>query len=157
MTKDGSVTPAGGPAPPVGPAFSIGKAARRSGVKVETIRFYERSGLVAAPPRTAGGHRVYDAPAVRRLAFLRRARELGCTLGQVRDLLALAAKPDTSRAESSCTEVAALATIQLDSVRGRLADLARMETVLAAMIERCAHGTVPDCPILEALFEAEGV
>lgn len=140
-----------------GGGISIGAAARGSGVNIETIRFYERSGLLAAPPRTAGGHRVYDADGVKRLNFVRRARELGFTLGQVRDLLALAAKPDTSGAESSCTEVAALATIQLDSVRGRLADLARMETVLAAMIERCAHGTVPDCPILEALFEAEGV
>ena len=140
-----------------GGGISIGAAARRSGVNIETIRFYERSGLLAAPPRTAGGHRVYDAGGVKRLNFVRRARELGFPLDQVRDLLALAAKPDTPRAESSCTEVAALATIQLDSVRGRLADLARMEVVLAAMIERCAHGTVPDCPILEALFEAEGV
>ncbi len=128
--------------------ISIGAAARGSGVNIETIRFYERSGLLAAPPRTAGGHRVYDAGGVKRLNFVRRARELGFTLDQVRDLLALA-----DEAKTSCAEVAALATIQLDSVRGRLADLVRMETVLAAMIDRCAGGTLPDCPILEALFE----
>ena len=148
MTKDGSVTPAGGPAPPVGPAFSIGKAARRSGVKVETIRFYERSGLVAAPPRTAGGHRVYDAPAVRRLAFLRRARELGFTLERVRELLALA-----DERETSCAEVRRLAEGHLAAVRARINDLERMEAVLDDMVARCAGGTVPDCPILEALFD----
>ena len=131
-----------------GGGISIGAAARRSGVNIETIRFYERCGLLAAPPRTAGGHRVYDEGGVKRLNFVRRARELGFTLDQVRNLLALADEEETS-----CAQVAALANDQLNAVRGRLADLARMETVLAAMIDRCAHGTVPDCPILEALFE----
>jgi len=131
-----------------GGGIPIGAAARRSGVNIETIRFYERSGLLKAPPRTAGGHRVYDTDGVKRLNFVRRARELGFTLDQIRDLLALA-----DEAETSCAEVAVLANDQLDAVRGRLADLARMETVLAAMIERCEHGTIPDCPILEALFE----
>ncbi len=131
-----------------GGGIPIGAAARRSGVNIETIRFYERSALLAAPPRTAGGHRVYDTDGVKRLNFVRRARELGFTLDQVRDLLALA-----DEAETSCARVAVLANHQLDAVRGRLADLARMETVLAAMIDRCASGTVPDCPILEALFE----
>ena len=128
--------------------FSIGVAARRSGVNIETIRFYERSGLLKAPPRTAGGHRVYDEGGVKRLNFVRRARELGFTLGQIGDLLALAGQQ-----EPSCAKAAALANTHLAAVRRRLADLARMETVLAAMIERCAGGAVPDCPILEALFE----
>ena len=128
--------------------ISIGAASRRSGVNIETIRFYERSALLKAPPRTAGGHRVYDTDGVKRLNFVRRARELGFTLDQVRALLALADEEETS-----CAQVAALANDQLNAVRGRLADLARMETVLAAMIERCASGTVPACPILEALFE----
>ena len=131
-----------------GGGIPIGAAARRSGVNIETIRFYERRALLKAPPRTAGGHRVYDAEGVKRLNFVRRARELGFTLDQVRDLLALADEEETS-----CAQVAALANDQLKAVRGRLADLARMETVLAAMIDRCASGTVPDCPILEALFE----
>lgn len=135
---------------PIG-GIPIGAAARRSGVNIETIRFYERSGLLAAPPRTAGGHRVYDAEGVKRLNFVRRSRELGFTLDQVRDLLTLA-----DEEEPSCAEAAALATAQLGAVRGRLADLARMEAVLAAMIERCASGTLPDCPILEALFDGEG-
>ncbi len=131
--------------------LSIGGVARRSGVKIETIRFYERIGLLAPPPRTAGGHRVFGEAEVKRLNFVRRARELGFTLGQVRDLLALA-----DGREDSCAEVERLGRAQLDATRGRIADLARMEAVLAEMVARCAGGTVPDCPILEALFEGTG-
>jgi MerR family mercuric resistance operon transcriptional regulator len=129
-------------------ALPIGETAKRSGVNIETIRFYERGGLLAAPPRTAGGHRVYDGPRVKRLAFVRRSRELGFTLDEIRGLLALA-----DESETSCAEVETLARVHLDEIRSRMADLARMETVLAAMIGRCASGTVPDCPILEALFD----
>ncbi len=133
--------------PPGG--ISIGVAARRSGVNIETIRFYERSGLLKAPPRTAGGHRVYDAPAVRRIAFLRRARELGFTLERVRELLELA-----DETGESCAAVRNLAEGHLAAVRARINDLGRMEAVLDDMVARCAGGTVPDCPILEALFES---
>ena len=131
--------------------LSIGGVARRSAVKVETIRYYERIGLLAPPLRTAGGHRVYGSADAQRLNFVRRARELGFTLGQVRDLLALA-----DGREDSCAKVEKLARDQLDATSGRIADLARMEAVLADMVERCASGTVPDCPILEALFEGTG-
>ncbi len=129
-------------------ACSIGEAARRSGVKVETIRFYERSGLIDPPPRTAGGHRVYGADAVKRLNFVRRARALGFTLDQVRGLLALA-----DERETSCAEVERLARVQLDQVRGRIDDLRRMKGVLDEMVAACAGGSVPECPILEALFD----
>ncbi len=131
-------------------AFSIGAAAQRLGVKVETIRFYERSGLIDPPPRTGGGHRVYGADAVKRLNFVRRARALGFTLDQVRGLLALA-----DESESSCAEVEKLARAHLAAVRDRIADLERMEAVLGEMVTRCAGGSVPDCPILEALFDGE--
>ena len=127
---------------------AIGEAARRSGVNAETIRYYERIGLVGAPARSAGGHRIYDTGEVGRLAFVRRARGLGFTLEQVRGLLALA-----DERETSCAEVERLARAHLVSVRERLADLARMETVLADMVARCAGGRVPDCPILDALRE----
>ena len=131
--------------------FSIGKVARHSGVKVETIRYYERIGLLSPPPRTGGGHRLYGRAEVKRLNFVRRARELGFTLGQVRDLLALA-----DGREGSCAKVEKLARAQLDATRGRIADLERMETVLADMVARCAAGTVPTCPILDALSEERG-
>jgi MerR family mercuric resistance operon transcriptional regulator len=129
-------------------ALSISEAARLSGVNIETIRFYERGGLLEAPPRTKGGHRVYDGPRIKRLAFVRRGRELGFTLDEIRGLLALA-----DERETSCAQVETLARVHLDEIRGRMADLARMENVLAAMIARCAGGTVPDCPILETLFD----
>ncbi len=87
-----------------------------------------------------------------RLTFVRRTRELGFTLGQVRDLLALA----DGRA-GSCGKVERLARAKLDATRGRIADLKRMEAILADMVARCAGGTVPDCPILEALFDGDGV
>ncbi len=128
--------------------LSIGGVARRSGVKIETIRFYERIGLLAPPPRSAGGHRVFGAAEVTRLNFVRRARELGFTLDQVRDLLALA-----DGREDTCAEAERLGRAQLAATRDRIADLKRMEGVLADMVARCAGGTVPECPILEALFE----
>ncbi len=132
--------------------LSIGGVARRSGVQIETIRYYERIGLLAPPPRTAGGHRVFGGAEVKRLNFVRRARELGFTLDQVRDLLALA-----DGREGTCAEVERLGRAHLDATRDRIADLKRMEGVLADMVARCAGGTVPDCPILEALFDGDGV
>ncbi len=128
--------------------YSIGEVARRSGVKIETIRFYERSGLLAPPPRTAGGHRVYGSAAAQRLNFIRRARELGFTLAQVRELLALADKRG-----ATCAEVERLARDHLAEVRGRIADLSRMDVVLSDLVTHCAGDTVPECPILEALFD----
>ena len=133
-----------------GTTYSIGEVARRSGVKIETIRFYERSGLLAPPPRTTGGHRVYGGAAAKRLNFIRRARELGFPLERVRALLALA-----DRREASCAEAERLARAHLDQVRGRIDDLRRMEGVLDEMVARCAGGSVPECPILEALSNAE--
>ena len=128
--------------------YSIGEVARRSGVKIETIRFYERSGLLAPPPRTAGGHRVYGSAASQRLNFIRRARELGFTLAQVRELLALA-----DERGATCAEVERLARDHLAEVRGRIADLSRMDVVLSDLVTHCAGDTVPECPILEALFD----
>ena len=98
--------------------YSIGGAARRSGVKIETIRFYERSGLIEPPPRTAGGHRMYSRAGVQRLNFIRRARELGFTLARVRELLALA-----DERGATCAEVERLARDHLVEVRSRIADL----------------------------------
>ncbi len=128
--------------------YSIGEVARRSGVKIETIRFYERSGLLALPPRTTGGHRVYGSAAAQRLNFIRRARELGFTLAQVRELLAFA-----DERGATCAEVERLARDHLVEVRSRIADLSRMDVVLSDLVTHCAGDKVPECPILEALFD----
>jgi MerR family mercuric resistance operon transcriptional regulator len=126
--------------------LAIGRLAKRAGVNIETIRYYERVDLMRPPPRTAGGYRIYGEDDVTRLRFIRRARELGFTLDEVRALLRLA-----EDREHSCAEARELASTQLSDVQAKLADLARMERVLAEMIARCADGRLPECPILEAL------
>jgi MerR family transcriptional regulator, mercuric resistance operon regulatory protein len=126
--------------------LTIGRLSAASGCKVETIRFYERSKLLPAPPRTEGGHRVYDDDHLRRLTFIRRARELGFTLDEVRALLALA-----DREGGSCAEVRDLTMRHLLDVRAKLADLRRLERALAATVAGCEGGDVPDCPVLDTL------
>lgn len=123
----------------------IGLAADQSGVNVETIRYYERIGLVPAPPRDAGGRRVYSSGEVRRLAFIRRARALGFSLDDIGSLLAL------SRAGGSCDAVKAITEGHLERVRGKIAELERMARVLGETAARCADGTAPGCPIIDAL------
>jgi MerR family mercuric resistance operon transcriptional regulator len=129
--------------------ISIGAAAERTGVKTETIRFYEREGLIPAPLRTDGGHRVYDSNRVERLAFIHRARELGFPLDQVRSLFQLVDEPG-----HSCGEVGELAGNHLQTVQARIADLRAMEKVLQGMVSSCSGGTVPDCPIIGTLQPA---
>ena len=126
--------------------LTIGRLSAASGCKVETIRFYERGGLLPAPPLTEGGHRVYAEDHLRRLTFVRRARELGFTLDEVRALLALA-----DREGGTCAVVRDVTMRHLHDVRAKLADLRRLERVLAATVAGCEGGDVPDCPVLDAL------
>ena len=127
--------------------LSIGRLAALSGVNLETIRYYERIGLMPRPARTEGGHRAYDDEQVGRLSFIRRARDLGFGLDEIHTLLDLA---EPSR--RPCEEVRAIAEVRLEAVRRRLADLARLETLLARTIARCAKaGPAPSCPVLEML------
>jgi len=129
--------------------IGIGALSRRTGVNIETIRYYERIGLLAPPPRSMGGHRVYDREAVRRLAFLRRARELGFTLDEVRTLL------DLVDGGFTCGEVLDLTERHLAGVRARIADLQRLEARLVEISEGCAGGAVPECPVVDALWREE--
>ena len=128
--------------------MTIGTVSKRTGCKVETIRYYERVGLLAAPVRSSGGHRHYDHDALKRLNFILRARRLGFTLDTVRALLSLA-----DGEGESCAEVEDIAGNHRDEVRGKLEDLAALERVLTDMVDRCRGGTMPDCPLIEALFE----
>lgn len=130
------------------PHMPIGALARESGCKVETIRYYERVGLMPKPARTGGGHRMYSESQMRRLSFIRRARELGFTIDAVRVLLGL-----VDGEGRTCAEVEAISRRHLDDVRAKIADLLTMETVLAGMVAECKGGAVPDCPVIEALFE----
>jgi len=126
---------------------TIGAAAQATGVNIETIRYYERIGLLASPPRSGSGQRIYDREAHKKLAFIRRCRELGFPLSDIRALLGLA-----ETEARTCAEVKSLTEIQLDVVRGKIADLKRMEGALAALATSCDGGTSPDCPILAELF-----
>ncbi len=127
--------------------IGIGALSRATGVNIETIRYYERSGILPAPPRSRGGHRVYGDAHVKRLAFVRRSRELGFSLQEVRGLLGL-----VDGGQATCEQVKAMTVGHLADVRQRIADLRRMERVLGDMAAKCDGGSVPDCPIIDALF-----
>ena len=126
--------------------LSIGELARRTGVHIETIRYFEKVGLLENAGRTSGGHRVYAEQHVRALRFVKRARELGFTQDEVRAILKLGGP-----GEACCDEVREIAGRHLGQVRGKLADLARLERLLASTVERCSGGHVPDCPVIDML------
>ena len=131
-------------------SLTIGQLAAAAGVNLETVRYYERINLMPSPARTARGYRAYEAANVRGLAFIRRARELGFSIEQIRALLALA---QPSRA--SCTEVRKIAQTHLDEVRAKIADLVRLESILAGTIARCSDDPAPSCPVLDMLATPE--
>ena len=121
--------------------------AERAGCNLETVRYYEKVGLLPEPPRTATGYRNYDSTHERRLRFVLRARELGFSLDQIRELLRLVDERDRP-----CAEARAVGSSHLDDVRARIADLRRMERVLKDVVAQCADGTLPECPLIETLF-----
>lgn len=128
--------------------LGIGMLSKQTGCKVETIRYYERERLMPDPPRTDGGHRVYAQEHLKRLRFIRRSRELGFTLDEVRDLLQI-----VDGDHYTCAEVNALTLDHLADVRGKLADLKKLETVLKELAAQCSGDEAPYCPVVEALFE----
>lgn len=130
-----------------GTALMRAGLARETGCNLETIRYYENIGVMPDPPRTAAGHRVYDESHVARLRFIMRMRELGFTLEEVRDFLAL-----TDGGTQTCAEVQQRTEAHLVGVRAKIADLQRIERVLAETAAQCSGKDVPDCPVLDALM-----
>jgi Cu(I)-responsive transcriptional regulator len=126
--------------------LSIGALAKATGTKVETVRWYERVGLLPPPARTPGNYRSYGRAHLDRLSFIRRARDLGFTLDQVHDLLRLADQRDRP-----CAEVDTIARAHLEEVERKIADLEALRRELADIIGQCGHGTVAECRIIEAL------
>lgn len=120
--------------------------ARRTGCNLETIRYYEKIGMMPEPPRTEAGYRVYDDRHVERLRFILRARELGFSLDDIRDLLAL-----VDHGTQTCAEVKDRTERHLADVREKIMDLKRIERVLADTAAQCSGDEVPDCPVLETL------
>ena len=124
----------------------IGAASRQSGVHIETIRYYERTGVIAAPGRTTAGRRSYAPVEIARLRFIRRCRDLGFPLEEIRSLLKLGAQDP-----SDCAEVRHLAESQIADIREKIARLHTLETALAELIGACQAGHAA-CPMLTALF-----
>jgi MerR family mercuric resistance operon transcriptional regulator len=122
----------------------IGKLSAETGVNIETIRYYERVGLIAAPPRTRGGLRTYDQHHARRLTFIRRGRELGFSLADIRTLINL------SDGKQDCA-ARKLTLRHVDDVRSKIASLKRLERALKSMTEACKPGDQKSCPIFDAL------
>jgi DNA-binding transcriptional MerR regulator len=127
-------------------SFSIGTLARATGTKVETVRWYEKVGLLPQPGRSAGNYRSYGEADLGRLSFIRRARELGFSLEQIRNLLGLVGQPDLP-----CSAVGAIAREHLAEVERKIADLQALRRELDALISQCGCGTVSECRIIEAL------
>lgn len=128
--------------------LTIGQLSRRTGVNIETIRYFEKVGLISSPPRTEGGHRAYDNDHLRTLGFIRRARELGFTPDEVRGILNLGGPAD-----ACCDEVREIASKHLQTVRTKMADLAHLEKLLASTINRCSGDHAPRCAVIDMIEE----
>lgn len=128
--------------------YSIGELARRTGVKVPTIRYYEQIGLIPPPPRTAGNQRRYDRHALDRLGFVAHARAMGFPMSSVKSMLDLSGHP-----EAPCEDIDALVGDRLSEIDDRLQRLSRLRDELAAMLHSHHHGTISECRILEVMHD----
>lgn len=127
--------------------LTIGKLARMAGIGIETIRFYEREGLIPDPPRRASGYRQYPEQSVRRVRFIRGAKDLGFSLKEIRELLSLRASP-----RACCADVRRRAESKVDNIDGKIQSLRAMRKALSTLIKQCSgHAPVSECPILESL------
>ncbi|WP_206455226.1 MerR family transcriptional regulator [Aurantimonas marina] len=126
--------------------MQIGDLSRCSGVHIETIRYYERVGVLPSPARQANGRRSYGEADAKRLGFVRHARSLGFDLAAVRALLALQQQP-----EASCAKASQIAQTQLEAVDSRIAQLLKLREELSRMVSECGRGVVAECRIIEAL------
>lgn len=128
------------------PRLTIGALSEQTEVNIETIRYYERIGILPNPPRSAGGHRLYANEHTQRLIFIRRSRQLGFSLDQVRELLGL-----SHGRRMACAKVKTITEEHIADIRRKVRDLQRLERVLSGMAAQCRGDEMADCPILEAL------
>jgi len=127
--------------------FSIGAASQITGCNVETIRYYERIGVLPAPDRSEGGHRIYVRDDLKRIGFVTRSRSLGFALREIAEFLA-----QVDRGDFSCAEIKALTLDQIASVKRKIEHLERMQEGLESLAAACDGGQSPDCPIVDALY-----
>jgi MerR family copper efflux transcriptional regulator len=133
--------------------MTIGEVAERGGVNLQTIRYYEREGLLPPPPRLPSGYRVFSEPTVRRVRFIKRAQELGFTLAEIRELLSLRIDHERDR-----SEVRAIAEAKVADIEEKIRTLSAMKEALVRLTEHCSvHGPASECPILESLDSDEDI
>lgn len=126
--------------------FTIGELSRLTQVSSETIRYYEKIGIMPNPPRNSSGYRIYATPHLERLSFVRRSRELGFSQPEVRKLLTL-----VDEHKYTCAEVREMTARHLSTVRNKIKDLRKLEKALANMVSECDGGDIPECPIVDIL------
>ena len=128
-------------------SFTIGQVAERSGVGIETVRFYEREGLIPKPNRSSSGYLLFDDETIARLQFIRRAKELGFTLNEIKELLSL-----RLNATTSCADIKSRAEAKITNIDEKIRTLRRMKTALKKLTSQCnSQGSVNECSILDAL------
>ncbi len=126
--------------------FTIGQLSKLTDVNIETIRYYEKIGIMPNPPRSSSGYRIYSAPHLERLSFVRRSKELGFSQPEVRKLLTL-----VDDHQYTCAEVQEITANQLAAVRTKIKDLQKLAKALAKMVSECDGGDIPECPIVDTL------
>ncbi len=127
--------------------YAIGAMSRATGVNIETIRYYERIEIMPKPDRTDGGNRQYNYDQLKRLFFIKRSRELGFSIAEIKALLRM-----TDRQDFTCGEVHTMTVGHLATVKKKVNDLRRLEKALKSMADECSRGDLPDCPIIDTLF-----
>ena len=133
-----------------GELLTRGALAAETGCNIETVRYYEQIGILPPPPRSEGGHRLYGPDLVSRLQFVRRARDLGFTLEEIRELLGL-----VDGGDYTCAQIEGIALAHVAEIRRKIADLRRLKRTLEAMAAQCSGGRIPACPIIDALFSPQ--
>ncbi len=132
-----------------GEVLTRGALASKTGCNIETIRYYEQIGMLPQPPRSEGGHRLYGQNLIKRLNFVLRSRDLGFTLEEIRELLRM-----VDGRNYTCAQVDGLAQKHLQDIRRKIAALKRLKSTLETMTAQCSRGQIPECPIIDALFDA---
>ena len=128
--------------------MQIGLLSKKTGCNIETIRYYEKRGLLPNPPRTAGGYRLYNSDHLKRLTFVMRGRGLGFSMPEIEKLLSL-----VDEHQLTCHDMHQQTMAHVENIQSKIADLKRLERVLTEIASKCSDGTVPECPIIDALYE----
>ena len=132
------------------PTYAIGEMSRRTGVIIETVRYYEKIGMMPKPKRTEGGKRLYNTEELQRLFFIKRCREIGFSQSEIKALLSMVDREDVS-----CSEVHDITTLHIADIKQKIKDLRKLEKVLTQMAGECSQGDIPQCPIIETLFASK--